>query len=70
MPDYKGFTGREFHEGNFRDVGGGPAGGNASYSAAPQRKKPDMKKWSGRILIVLLILILNQKRDYRLRQVM
>ena len=66
MSDFKGFTGREFREGNFRDVNvgsdgtysSGPAGPRPEGSPPRQRKKPDMKRWGGRILIVLVILVL------------
>ena len=58
MPDFKGFTGREFREGNFRDVNVGPDGSYSSGpSSAPQRKRPDLKTWSRRILVVVLILV-------------
>ena len=66
MSDFKGFSGREFREGNFRDVNigsdgtysSGPNGPNPGGSPQRQRRKPELKKWAGRVLIVLVILVL------------
>jgi membrane protease subunit HflK len=70
MSDFKGFTGREFREGEFRDVNVGPDGTYSSgpsgprYEADPntpgsggRRRKPDLKKWGRRIAIVLVVLV-------------
>ena len=64
MADFKGFSGREFREGNFRDVNvgsdgsysSGPSGPQRGGGASGQRRKPDMKKWGWRIAVVVLAL--------------
>ncbi len=65
MADFKGFSGREFREGNFRDVNvgsdgsysSGPSGPQRGGGASGQRRKPDMKKWGWRIAVVVLALV-------------
>ena len=56
MPDFKGFQGREFRDGQFRDVGGTPPGG--STGVPPRRNKPDLKKTLQRVVIVVLALLI------------
>ena len=56
MPDFKGFQGREFRDGQFRDVGGTPPGG--STGVPPRRNKPDLKKTLQRVVIVVLVLLI------------
>ena len=56
MPDFKGFQGREFRDGQFRDVGGTPPGGSAGVP--PRRNKPDLKKTLQRVVIVVLVLLI------------
>ncbi len=58
MPDFKGFSGRGFQDGRFRDVNVGPDGSYASGPSAPQRKKPDAKRVTRNILIIVLILVI------------
>lgn len=56
MPDFRGFQGHEYHNGQFRDVGGPPPGGNGSVP--PTRNPVDIQKTVKRILIVLLVILL------------
>ena len=56
MPDFKGFQGREFRDGQFRDVGSTPPGGSAGVP--PRRNKPDLKKTLQRVVIVVLVLLI------------
>ena len=56
MPDFRGFQGREFRDGQFRDVGSTPPGGSAG--TPPRRSKPDVKKVLKRMIIVLLVLLI------------
>ena len=56
MPDFKGFQGREFRDGKFRDVGGTPPGGSAG--TPPRRGKPDVKKVLKRVIVALLALLI------------
>ena len=57
MPDFKGFQGREFRDGQFRDVGGTPPG---SSGTPPRRPRPDVnvKKILQRVVIAVLVLVL------------
>ena len=56
MPDFRGFQGREFRDGQFRDVGSTPPGGSAG--TPPRRSKPDVKKVLKRVIVVLLVLLI------------
>ena len=56
MPDFKGFQGREFRDGQFRDVGGAPSGGSAG--TPPRRGKLDVKTVLKRVIVVLLVLLI------------
>ena len=53
MSDFRPFQGREFRDGQFRDVGGAPGG----TAPPPQRKKPDVRKILSRAAIILLVLV-------------
>ena len=57
MPDFKGFQGREFREGQFRDAGGTPPGGSGT---PPRQPRPDVnvKKILQRVVIAVLVLVL------------
>lgn len=55
MPDFRGFQGREFRDGQFRDVGGPSPGGSAT---PPRRNRPDVKTILQRVVIVLLVLLI------------
>ena len=57
MPDFKGFQGREFREGQFRDAGGTPPRGSGT---PPRRPRPDVnaKKILQRVVIAVLVLVL------------
>ena len=57
MPDFKGFQGREFRDGQFRDVGGTPPGGSGT---PPRRNKPEVnvKAILQRVVIAVLVLVL------------
>ena len=57
MPDFKGFQGREFRDGQFRDVGGTPPGGSGT---PPRRNRPEVnvKKILRRVVIAVLVLVL------------
>ena len=56
MPDFKGFTGREFREGQYRDVGGTPPGGSAGVP--PQKKPRNWKTFLKRSVVVILALVI------------
>ena len=56
MPDFKGFTGREFREGQYRDVGGTPPGGSAGVP--PQKKPRNWKTFFKRSVVVILALVI------------
>ncbi len=56
MPDFKGFTGREFREGQYRDVGGTPPGGSAGVP--PQKKPRNWKTFLKRSVVVILALLM------------
>ncbi len=56
MPDFRGFQGRGFQDGQFRDVGGAPTGGSAA--SPPPRKGADVGKILSRVVIVLLALLI------------
>ena len=55
MPDFKGFTGREFREGQYRDVGGTTPGGSAGVP--PQKKPRNWKTFFKRSVVVILALL-------------
>ena len=57
MPDFKGFQGREFRDGQFRDVGGTPPGGSGT---PPRRNRPEVNvtKILRRVVIAVLVLVL------------
>ena len=56
MPDFRGFQGREFRDGQFRDAGSTPPGG--SGGTPPRRGMPDVKKVLTRVVIVLVALLI------------
>ena len=58
MPDFKGFSGRGFQDGNFRDVNVEPDGTYSSGPSTPPQKKRDTKRIASRVVIVVLILLL------------
>ena len=64
MPDFKGFQGREFREGQFRDAGGTPPGGSGT---PPRRPRPDVnvKKILQRVVIAVLVLVLYATKPLR-----
>ena len=57
MPDFKGFQGREFREGQFRDAGGTPPGGSGTPPRRP-RLDVNVKKILQRVVIAVLVLVL------------
>ena len=54
MSDFRPFQGREFRDGQFRDVNGSPQGG---ATPPPQRKKPNVKAIIKRVAIVVVVLL-------------